>query len=85
MELHHAAIHTFTTKPWSIDQCIDGYARHGFGGISVWRETVAGHDLARVKQKIKDSGLQGVSLVRGGFFTGNTKESRVAAIAENRR
>ena len=85
MELHHAAIHTFTTKPWSIDQCIDGYARHGFGGISVWRETVAGHDLAKVKQKIKDSGLQGVSLVRGGFFTGNTKEARTAAILENRK
>jgi sugar phosphate isomerase/epimerase len=85
MELHHAAIHTFTTKPWSIDQCIDGYARHGFGGISVWRETVAGHDLAKVKQKIKDSGLQGVSLVRCGFFTGNTKEARTAAILENRK
>jgi sugar phosphate isomerase/epimerase len=85
MELHHAAIHTFTTKPWSIDQCIDGYARHGFGGISVWRETIAGHDLARVKQKISDSGLQGVSLVRGGFFTGNTKEARTAAILENRK
>ena len=85
MELHHSAIHTFTTKPWSIDQCIDGYARHGFGGISVWRETIAGHDLARVKQKISDSGLQGVSLVRGGFFTGNTKEARTAAILENRK
>lgn len=85
MDLHHATIHTFTTKPWSIDQCIDGYARHGFGGISVWRETVAGQDLGRVRKKIADAGLQGVSLVRGGFFTGATVEARQAAIAENRK
>lgn len=84
MDLHHATIHTFTTKPWTIDQCIDGYARHGFGGISVWRETVAGHDLGRVRKKISDAGLNAVSLVRGGFFTGNSKEARAAAILENR-
>ena len=83
MEIHHATIHTFTTRPWSIDQCIEGYARHGFGGISVWRETVAGEDLTRVRKKISDSGLQGVSLVRGGFFTGDTKEARRAAVVEN--
>ncbi len=85
MDLHHAAIHTFTTKPWSIDQCIDGYARHGFGGISVWRETIAGHDLDRVRKKISDAGLAGVSLVRGGFFTGMTQEQRDASIMENRK
>ena len=85
MDLHHATIHTFTTKPWSIDQCIDGYARHGFGGISVWRETVAGQDLGRVRKKIADAGLQGVSLVRGGFFTGATVQARQAAIVENRK
>lgn len=85
MDLQHVAIHTFTTKPWTIDQCIDGYARHGFGGISVWRETVAGQDLGRVKKKIADAGLQGVSLVRGGFFTGKTAEERARAVEENRR
>jgi sugar phosphate isomerase/epimerase len=85
MDLEHVAIHTFTTKPWNIDQCIDGYARHGFGGISVWRETVAGQDLARVKKKMSDAGLRGVSLVRGGFFTGKSAEERAHAIAENRR
>ena len=77
------AIHTFTTKPWSIDECIENYARHGFGGISIWRETVAGEDLKRVGKKLKDSGLEPISYVRGGFFTGNTAEKRQAAIADN--
>lgn len=79
------AIHTFTTKPWSIDECIENYARHGFGGISIWRETVAGEDLNRVGKKLSDSGLKPISYVRGGFFTGKTPGSRQAAIQENLR
>ncbi len=77
------AIHTFTTKPWSIDECIENYARHGYGGISIWRETVAGEDLKRVGKKLKDSGLEPISYVRGGFFTGGTPEKRKAAVEDN--
>ncbi len=84
MDPQYAAIHTFTTKPWSIDQCIEGYSRHGFGGISIWRETIAGCDLMAVKRRMRDAGLKPVSLVRGGFFTATTAEKREAAIAENR-
>ena len=64
------AIHTFTNKPWSIGECIENYARAGIGGISIWRETIAGHDLKKVRAQLDDSGLAPVSLVRGGFFTG---------------
>lgn len=77
------AIHTFTTKPWSIDECIENYARHGFGGISIWRETVEGEDLGRVARKLKDSGLKPVSYVRGGFFTGTTESARGSAVENN--
>lgn len=77
------AIHTYTNKPWSIDECIENYAKQGFGGLSVWRETVAGEDLGRVRNKIKDSGLTGVSYVRGGFFTGQTSDARQRGIEDN--
>ena len=63
------AIHTFTTKPWTIDECIEHYAKSGVGGISIWRETIEGQDLVRVATHLRDSGLKPVSLVRGGFFT----------------
>ena len=78
------AIHTFTNKPWSIHECIENYARRGIGGISVWRETVAGEDLKLVRKRLDDSGLQKVSLVRGGFFTGKDAATREAGIASNR-
>ncbi|MCB1228069.1 MAG: sugar phosphate isomerase/epimerase [Verrucomicrobiales bacterium] len=76
-------MHTFTNKPWSIHECIEHYARRGIGGISIWRETLAGHDLAKVRQHLTDAGLQPVSLVRGGFFTGLTAEAREKAITSN--
>jgi sugar phosphate isomerase/epimerase len=81
--MNRLCIHSVTTKPWSIDECIENYASHGFGGLSVWRETVAGEDLSKVKQHIADSGLKGVSYVRGGFFTGKTPDARQAGIDDN--
>ena len=77
------AIHTFTNQPWSIHDCMENYARAGIGGISIWRETVAGHDLKKVRAQLTDSGLTPVSLVRGGFFTGKTAADRESSVAEN--
>lgn len=84
MSYPELAIHTFTTRPWSITECIEGYARRGIGGISVWRETIEGEDLCSVRRQIADAGLEGVSLVRGGFFTGRTASERAAAVERNR-
>ncbi len=78
------AIHTFTNKPWSIHECLENYARRGVGGVSVWRETIAGHDLGKVRKHLDDSGLVPVSLVRGGFFTERDAAGREAAIESNR-
>lgn len=78
-------MHTFTTKPWSMSECIENYARRGIGGISVWRETIEGLDLAAVKKEMDDAGLKPVAHVRGGFFTGKTKEERAVAQEENRK
>ncbi len=81
--LQGMALHTMTTKQWSIDACIENYARRGLGGISIWRETVAGKSLPRVRKALIDSGLKGVSYVRGGFFTGRTADERAAGLEEN--
>lgn len=79
------ALHTVTTKSWSISECIEQYARYGIGGISIWRSAVEGEDLCSVQKHVKDAGLTGISLVRGGFFTGKTSSEREAALEENRQ
>ncbi|MEM9479307.1 MAG: sugar phosphate isomerase/epimerase family protein [Verrucomicrobiota bacterium] len=79
------AIHTMTTKSWSILECIDGYAKRGIGGISIWREIVEEENLLSVRRKLEDSELKGISYVRGGFFTGETAEERSVKIEENKK
>lgn len=85
MSYPELAVHTFTTRPWSMSECIEGYARRGIGGISVWRETLEGEDLCSVRKHISDAGLEGLALVRGGFFTGFSEAERAAAIEKNRQ
>lgn len=85
MNYSELAIHTFTTKPWSISECIEGYAKRGIGGISIWRETLEGEDLCGVSRQVRDAGLEGISLVRGGFFTGKTAKERADSLEENRQ
>ena len=82
--LDKLCIHTFTNKPWNIDECIENYARAGVPGITMWRETYAGHDLARVKKKMHDAGLKPISVARGGFFCNTDADARAAAIQENK-
>ena len=84
MSFSELALHTLTTKPWSMAECIENYARRGIGGISVWRETIAGLDLPKVRKQMADAGLKPVAHVRGGFFTGPTAADRVAAQEKNR-
>jgi sugar phosphate isomerase/epimerase len=83
MTASQLAIHTFTNQPWSIHECVENYARAGIGGISIWRETIVGQDLKKVRKHLDDSGLTPVSLVRGGFFTGKTISGRTDSIAQN--
>ena len=85
MNYSDLAVHTFTTKPWTMSECIEGYAKRGIGGISFWRETLEGEDLCAVAQHVKDAGLEGISLVRGGFFTGKTAKERADALEVNRQ
>ena len=85
MSYPNLALHTFTTKPWTISECIENYARRGIGGISIWKETVEGADLKKVRKQVADAGLKPVSYVRGGFFTAETASEREKALTDNRQ
>jgi sugar phosphate isomerase/epimerase len=78
-------LHTMTTKPWSLREAIDGYARAGVPGITVWRQHVEPYGAAEAGKMLRGSGLHVVSLCRGGFFPADTAEGRQAAVDDNRR
>jgi sugar phosphate isomerase/epimerase len=76
-------IHTMTTKPWSLDDCARHYPKAGVEGITVWRQHLAGYDIAQAGNMLRDSGLDVVSLCRGGFFPAATAQGRQSAIDDN--
>jgi len=79
------AIHTITTKPWSLRECIDSYRKKNVPGITVWRQALAPQGPQESAKMLRDSGLKVVALVRGGFFTGKDAATRQAAIDDNLR
>ena len=83
--LYHCSIHTMTTKPWSLEQAIDGYRRVGVPGITVWRQHLAPYGAERAGQLLRASGLIVTALCRGGFFPARDKSAREAALADNRQ
>lgn len=78
------AVHTITTKPWSLAEAVPQFARRGIGGVSVWVEALRDLPVSQARAIINDAGLQVPALVRGGFFCDPATAARQARIDHNR-
>lgn len=82
------AIHTQTNKPWSLRQCVEGYAAAGIGALSVWRHLIdpeqGGVTPDEAARMLRDHGMSVPALVRGGFFPAMQSAKRQAALDDNR-
>ena len=78
-------VHTITTKPWNLDEASGHFADAGIPGITIWRNTLEGKDIASTGRMIRERGLQIVSLCRGGFFPAIDPAIRKAALEDNKR
>ena len=81
--MKRCCIHTMTTKPWSLDDCARHFPEAGVTGITVWRQHLEGRDIRQSGDMLRSSGLEIVSLCRGGFFPANTVQGLQAAIDDN--
>ena len=64
------SLNTATVRAqWTLAQCIDGCARHGYGGISPWRDKLHEMGVDAAARAIRDAGLSVSGLCRGGWFT----------------
>lgn len=84
-DLSRLCVHTATTKPWSVETVMKKYPEAGVSGITVWRDALEGRSPEVVGRQLRDSGLEVVSLCRGGFFPSLTPKGREEAIEDNRR
>lgn len=76
-------VHTLTTRPWNLEECVKNYAAAGIQGITIWRNVLENRNLREVKKLLDDYRMEVVSLARGGFFPSVNREKREAAIADN--
>jgi sugar phosphate isomerase/epimerase len=82
-DLSRLCIHTITTKPWPIETAARAFAAAGVGGITVWRDALAGRNIQSTATLLRELNLQVVSLCRGGFFPAVDKAKRQSAIDDN--
>jgi sugar phosphate isomerase/epimerase len=83
--LDRLCIHTITTKPWSLAECVKNYAARGIPAITVWRQALEPLGVNESARLLKASGLRVASLCRGGFFPAKDSAGRKAAIEDNKR
>jgi len=76
-------VHTQTTKPWTIEECISNFSSVGIKGISIWRHLLEGKDLKSIKTMLDAHQMDVVSLVRGGFFPAVEVKQRDLALEDN--
>lgn len=87
-DLSRLAVHTMTHKPWSLAECVAGYAAVGASAISVWRNVIDPEHGGVTPQQgaamLQDADITVPALVRGGFFPAVGEADRSKAIDENR-
>ena len=81
--MRRLCVHTITTKPLSIEECLVEFPKRGVSGITIWRQALEGRELGAVARQTRDAGLEVVSLCRGGFFPAATAAGRQTAIDDN--
>ncbi len=81
--MRRLCVHTITTKPLSLEECLVQFPQRGVSGITIWRQALEGRDLGAVARQTRDAGLEVVSLCRGGFFPAANAAGRQAAIDDN--
>ena len=82
-DLSRLCVHTMTTRPWSIEECVTNYAEAGIKGITVWRNVLDNKNLEDVRNMLNDFNMEVVSLARGGFFPSTNPQKRSVAIDDN--
>jgi sugar phosphate isomerase/epimerase len=82
--LDRLAVHTQTTKPWSLRQCVEACSGAGIRGISIWRHVIEPIGAIEAGKIVRDHGMYVPAIVRGGFFTSLDPAARNSSLDMNR-
>ncbi len=72
-------------KQWKLGEAVAAAVRHGFAGVSPWRDMVEETGVAEAARIFKGSGLRVTGYCRGGLFAAAGREKLQVAIDDNKR
>ena len=84
-DLRRFAINQITTRDWTLEQAVNGYARQGVAGIGVWMEYLDAAGIGQGARLIRDAGLFVPCLCTSAWVNIADKGGFAAALDENRR
>ena len=85
-DLNRLSINQVTLmQQWSLPQAIEGLARHGVSGISVWRDKLHETGVAEAARMLDDHGLTVSGLCFAGLVTAADAAEATAALDDVRR
>ncbi|OAF19959.1 sugar phosphate isomerase/epimerase family protein [Bradyrhizobium neotropicale] len=84
-DLRRFAINQITTRDWTLEQAVNGYARQGVAGIGVWTEYLDACGIRQGARLIRDAGLFVPSLCTSAWVNIADRAGFDAGLAENRR
>ncbi len=70
-------------EQWTLQQCIEGCARFGIGGIAPWRDKLTDCGVDRAAGLIRDAGLTVTGLCRAGMFPAVDAAARQVILQDN--
>lgn len=76
-------VHTLTTKPWNLRECVENFSSAAIQGITIWRNVLENQNLKEAQQILNDHNMDVVSVARGGFFPSVEAAKRNEAIDDN--
>ncbi len=79
------SLNQMTIPGWTVQQAVEGCARHGIRHVGLWRDKVAEFGVAASVRAARDAGVTVSSLCRGGFFPAASAAERRVRIEDNRR
>ena len=83
--IDNLCIHTVTTKPWNLEECITNFSAKGVRAITIWKELFEHCSIAHARKMLDDCGMVVAGLCRGGFFVAEDAALREEAITRSRR
>ena len=83
-QMDRLAINHITTRRWSLQEAIVGYAGLGVRGIGIWPDAAKAFGIVQTRQLLRQHGMLVSGYCCGNMFTARTPRSRREQLSRNR-